>query len=94
MRKFIVTHDAAGATFCNGFLIANRFNHSYASFGALIAEARLAFPELTDDSIECRTVVASGWCNQCPAIRFPLSVGSGADDWKQCRDTMPDVIVP
>ena len=91
-RNYIVTHTAAGATFCNGFVIADHYSHSYASFGELIAVARLAFPGLLDNEIECRTVVASGWCAKCPVIRFPVRVGSEADGWHQCG-RIPDVVV-
>ena len=76
--------------YTNGFIIANHYCHSLASFLAMVAEARKAFPELKDADVECRTVQQSGWCKRCPIIQFSLGVGSEAEGWTQ-QERLTDV---
>jgi len=90
-RKFIVEHEVGGTTYTNGFIIAKHYNHSLAAYKKLVDEARKTFPDLTDEAIDCCTVVASGWCKSCPIIRFLLPNGSRDDGWEFNQDRMTDV---
>ena len=90
--KYIVIHQAAGATFCNGFLISTNYSHSFEHYQQMIEEARKSF-FFGDADVECRTVIESRWVKGCPAIRFRLPNGSEAVGWQQCQDRMPDIHV-
>lgn len=74
-RKYIVYHDVTNGDnttrFVNCIVIPNHYDHSLASFAELVAEARKTFPDLKDDDAACLTVVQSGSCKNCPALRFP-----------------------
>ena len=89
MRKFIITHEAAGTEFTNGFIISRNYSHSLFSFQELAKEAKEYFPFLEDSDIECLTVLKSDWCKGYSIIRFSLPVGTKHSDFS---DYMPDVI--
>ena len=91
MRAYIVTHEAGGRVYSNGYLIPDNYDHSVAAFLRLARWAAKRFPDLKLADIECRTVTESRWCKGCPIIRFPLPAGTAHSDFTSCRK-LQDVI--
>ena len=89
-HKFIVTHEAAGAKFCNAFIVSTVYSHSFENFTTILNEARKDFT-VKDSAVECLSVRESRWVKGCPLIRFSLPVGAEAEGWTQCEGKLPDV---
>ncbi len=91
MYKCIVTHKAGGQSYTNGFIIAHHYSHSYKAFGELVKEALETFRSLKYEDIQCRTVLESRWCKNCPLICFSLPIGTKKKYWSQREERLPDI---
>lgn len=91
VKKFIVTHEAAGSVFSNAILIPDNYDKRLSAYVALFEEAKRSFPEITQDDVECSVVIKSGWCQGCPIMHISVPAGSAPDGWVQISDRLNDV---
>jgi len=93
MSRYIVTHKSGKSTFSNAFIVAGNYDNSLHGFRLLLLEAQKDFPDLTEESAECRTVLKSGWCQGCPALRFSVEPNTVRDGWLSVNDRLPDIVL-
>ena len=91
MKKYIVTHQACGAKFSNGYIISDNYNHSLSSYLLMAEEAIGHFRDLDYSAINCGIVTESRWCKSCSIIQFPLPNDTRHEGFTAVDDKLPDV---
>ena len=90
MKKYLITHEAAGTKSTNAVIISDHCDRSLSAYYDLAQEITSAFDSVGAQDVDCLAVQKSSWCKNCTAVIALVKAGTTKDGWTSL-DGWPDL---